>query len=83
MPYTVKYWLRHASKATREIAEDLSLEKEFWDPDSRIRRRWLVEYCRMTNTFEGFDYKTLNGLRKSFQYGIPLIFGIRIGITDS
>lgn len=67
VPYTVKYWLRHASKATREIAEDLSLEKEFWNPDSRIRRRWLVEYCRMTSTFDGFEYKTLTGLRKYFQ----------------
>ncbi|KAI1767447.1 hypothetical protein GGR53DRAFT_463345 [Hypoxylon sp. FL1150] len=69
MPYTVKYWLRHASKATREIAEDLSLEKEFWDPESRIRRRWLVEYCRMTNTFDGFDYKTLNGLHIASSVG--------------
>ncbi|KAI0169704.1 hypothetical protein GGR52DRAFT_478508 [Hypoxylon sp. FL1284] len=62
LPYTVKYWLRHASKATREIAEDLSLEKEFWNPESRIRRRWLVEYCRMTSTFDEFDYKTMTGL---------------------
>lgn len=27
--YTVKHWLRHASKATHEISEDLSKEDEF------------------------------------------------------
>ncbi|KAL7625799.1 hypothetical protein AAE478_005022 [Parahypoxylon ruwenzoriense] len=69
MPYTVKYWLRHASKATREIAEDLSLEENFWGPDSRVRHRWLVEYCRMTNVFDGFDYKTLTGLHIASSVG--------------
>ncbi|KAK8002173.1 hypothetical protein PG991_014395 [Apiospora marii] len=52
MPYTVKHWLRHASKATYEIAEDLSIEDDFWSPDSRIRRRWLIEYHRLTNSLE-------------------------------
>ncbi|KAI1104890.1 hypothetical protein F4804DRAFT_169711 [Jackrogersella minutella] len=69
LPYTVKYWLRHASKATREIAEDLSLEESFWKPDSIIRHRWLVEYCRMTNTFDSFDYKTLTGLHIAASVG--------------
>ncbi|KAI0015385.1 ankyrin repeat-containing domain protein [Xylariomycetidae sp. FL0641] len=62
MPYTVKYWLRHASKATREIAETLSLEDAFWNLESRIRHRWLAEYCRMTGTFDTYDYKSLTGL---------------------
>ncbi|KAK7955272.1 hypothetical protein PG988_015966 [Apiospora saccharicola] len=52
MPYTVKHWLRHASKATYDIAEDLSVEEDFWNPDSRIRRRWLIEYHRLTNSLE-------------------------------
>ncbi|KAI1772887.1 hypothetical protein F4818DRAFT_127843 [Hypoxylon cercidicola] len=84
MPYTVKHWLRHASKATREIAEDLSLEKEFWNPDSRIRRRWLVEYCRMTSTFEGFDYKTLTGLHIASSVGFRELVAalIRNGYED-
>lgn len=52
MPYTVKHWLRHASKATYDIAEDLSVEADFWSPESRIRRRWLIEYHRLTNSLE-------------------------------
>ncbi|KAI1377216.1 hypothetical protein F4677DRAFT_415636 [Hypoxylon crocopeplum] len=84
MPYTVKYWLRHASKATREIAEDLSLEHEFWKPDSRIRRRWLVEYCRMTSTFDSFDYKTLTGLHIASSVGFRELVAalIRNGYDD-
>ncbi|KAI2623140.1 hypothetical protein GGR54DRAFT_37967 [Hypoxylon sp. NC1633] len=84
MPYTVKYWLRHASKATREIAEDLSLEQEFWKQDSLIRRRWLVEYCRMTNTFDNFDYKTLTGLHIASSVGFRELVAalIRNGYED-
>ncbi|KAK7965799.1 uncharacterized protein PG986_000076 [Apiospora aurea] len=52
MAYTVKHWLRHASKATIDIAEDLSVEQGFWEPDSRIRRRWLLEFHRLTNILE-------------------------------
>ncbi|KOS23183.1 Ankyrin-3 [Escovopsis weberi] len=62
LPYTVKHWLHHASKATLEIAEDLSLEEDFWRPGSIIRHRWMVEYSRMTTTLDGFDYKTMTGL---------------------
>lgn len=58
LPYTVKHWLHHASKATLEIAEDLSLEEDFWKPGSIIRHRWIVEHSRMTTTLDGFDYKT-------------------------
>lgn len=55
--YMVKHWLHHASKATTEIAEDLSLEEEFWSQNSPIpiRRRWLVEYERLTRAFDDFD----------------------------
>ncbi|KAI0849064.1 hypothetical protein F5Y00DRAFT_236514 [Daldinia vernicosa] len=84
LPYTVKYWLRHASKATREIAEDLSLEEDFWKSDSKIRHRWLVEYCRMTSTFDGFDYKTLTGLHIAASVGFRELVAalIRNGYED-
>ncbi|KAI1503617.1 hypothetical protein F5X99DRAFT_99738 [Biscogniauxia marginata] len=67
--YAVKNWLRHASKATREIAEDLSLEEDFWIPGARIRRRWLLEYYRMTSTFDDFEIKTLGGLHIAASIG--------------
>jgi hypothetical protein len=51
----VKHWLHHASKATAEIAEDLSLEEDFWKKGSLIRWRWLMEYERLTEKFENFD----------------------------
>ncbi|KAI1326816.1 hypothetical protein F5Y16DRAFT_218338 [Xylariaceae sp. FL0255] len=69
LPYAVKHWLRHASKATLEIAEDLSLEEEFWKSDSRIRRNWLNEYCNMTTTLDGFDRTTLSGLHVAAALG--------------
>ncbi|KAH0492017.1 hypothetical protein TgHK011_003415 [Trichoderma gracile] len=69
LAYTVKHWLHHASNATLEIAEDLSLEDDFWKPDSTIRRRWMIEYARMTTTFDDFDYKTLNGLHVAASIG--------------
>ncbi|KAI0883239.1 uncharacterized protein GGS22DRAFT_168217 [Annulohypoxylon maeteangense] len=84
LPYTVKYWLRHASKATREIAEDLSLEESFWKPDSIIRHRWLVEHCRMTNVFENYDYKTMTGLHIAASIGFRELVAalIRNGYQD-
>ncbi|KAI1414542.1 hypothetical protein F5Y13DRAFT_197539 [Hypoxylon sp. FL1857] len=84
LPYTVKYWLRHASKATREIAEDLSVEESFWSPDSLIRHRWLVEYCRMTNNFDNFDYKSLTGLHIAASVGFRELVAalIRNGYQD-
>jgi hypothetical protein len=54
LAYMVKHWLHHASKATIEIAEGLSLEKEFWKPGSLIQRRWLIEYDRLTEQFKDF-----------------------------
>ncbi|KAK0757534.1 hypothetical protein N5P37_010261 [Trichoderma harzianum] len=69
LAYTVKHWLHHASNATLEIAEDLSFEDDFWKPDSTIRRRWMIEYARMTTTFDNFDYKTLNGLHVAAAIG--------------
>jgi hypothetical protein len=47
--------LHHASKATTEIAEDLSLEDEFWKANSLIRWRWLLEFERLTLAFLEFN----------------------------
>lgn len=69
LPYMVKNWLRHASKATLEIAEDLSTETDFWKPDSYIRRRWLDDYCKETDTFQYFDYTSLTGLHVAASVG--------------
>ncbi|KAI0145211.1 hypothetical protein GGR57DRAFT_481119 [Xylariaceae sp. FL1272] len=69
LPYAVKHWLRHASKATLEIAEDLSLEEDFWKPDSRIRRNWLEAYTHAMPTFNDFDHTTLNGLHIAASIG--------------
>ncbi|KAI1266477.1 hypothetical protein F5Y18DRAFT_359147 [Xylariaceae sp. FL1019] len=69
LPYAIKHWLRHASKATLEIAEDLSLEEDFWSPDSRIRRNWLEDYNHAMPTFNDFDHTTLNGLHIAASIG--------------
>ncbi|KAK6835123.1 hypothetical protein PG987_009817 [Apiospora arundinis] len=67
--YMVKYWLRHASKATFQIAEDLGAEEDFWVRESHIRRRWLIEYQRLTNTLHGFDISTWNALHVASAVG--------------
>ena len=69
LDYAVKHWLHHASKATREVAEDLSLEEDFWKPDSILRKNWLEEFERLTSTFEGFDLKGLSGLHVAASVG--------------
>ncbi|KAL2876056.1 hypothetical protein SGCOL_008760 [Colletotrichum sp. CLE4] len=61
LPYPVKHWLHHASRATLEIAEDLS-EDDFWKTESLIRYRWLVVYMSMTKVLDGFEPKELTAL---------------------
>jgi hypothetical protein len=51
LPYTVKHWLHHASKATPELAEDISHFESFWKSKSRIRLHWLKHYDYLTNAF--------------------------------
>lgn len=51
LPYTVKNWLHHASKATPELAEDISHFESFWKARSRIRLHWLKQYDYLTNAF--------------------------------
>ncbi|KAJ4303185.1 hypothetical protein N0V90_002078 [Kalmusia sp. IMI 367209] len=51
LPYMVKHWLHHASKATPDLAEEISKETIFWDKVSLIRRRWLYQYKQLSDTF--------------------------------
>ncbi|KAI1738519.1 hypothetical protein F4680DRAFT_425179 [Xylaria scruposa] len=82
LPYMIKHWLRHASKATREIAEDLSLELDFWKADSFIRRKWLEEYCHLVPTFEDFDETTLTGLHVAASLGFRQLVAALIRNSD-
>lgn len=66
--YMVKHWLRHASKATIEIAEDLSQEKDFWSRKSPLRRRWLIVYSRVTST-DDWDFDSFTALHVVASFG--------------
>lgn len=72
LPYATRYWLQHASEATRDIAERLSLEKAFWEPDSEIRHLWLTEFERLTGAFDGLVVdKRLKALHVAASVGFP------------
>jgi hypothetical protein len=60
--YAVKHWLSHASQATEDIAEALSLEEKFWEGGSVLRRRWLTEHNRLTDSFKYYGRSDLTGL---------------------
>ena len=72
-PYTVKHWLHHASKATAEVAQELSLEGEFWAPESPIRTQWLKEYTRLTSEFlrdfVNFNHASMSALHVASSIG--------------
>ncbi|PFH59149.1 hypothetical protein XA68_12752 [Ophiocordyceps unilateralis] len=67
--YSVKYWLKHASEATLEVAQQLSQEKCFWKHDSPIRRGWLDEYSQSEGTFEGMDLTAMTSLHIACSIG--------------
>ncbi|KAF3929376.1 Ankyrin-2 [Dactylella cylindrospora] len=67
--YAVKHWLHHASKATSDIAETLSQEKEFWKRDSKVRNRWLKVYASHSSSFEGITFENLTGLHVAASIG--------------
>lgn len=69
LPYMVKHWLHHASKATTEMADGLSREKDFWKPDSSIRRRWLMQFNALTDSFNEFDVKSFSALHVAASIG--------------
>lgn len=66
--YMVKHWLRHASKATFEIAEDLSQEEDFWSRASPLRRRWLIVYAHLTSA-ENWDFDSFTALHVAASFG--------------
>ncbi|KAJ4381978.1 hypothetical protein N0V85_008601 [Neurospora sp. IMI 360204] len=43
--YPIKHWLYHSSLATKEFAERMSSEDEFWSRDSIFRKKWLSAYA--------------------------------------
>ncbi|KAM3070075.1 hypothetical protein ACMFMG_003893 [Clarireedia jacksonii] len=63
LSYMVKNWLKHGGRATTGFADDLSLDEEFWEPGSLIKRRWLVEYKRNTKEFEYEDLGKMNAVQ--------------------
>ncbi|KAK0732102.1 hypothetical protein B0H67DRAFT_679597 [Lasiosphaeris hirsuta] len=42
--YSIEHWVSHAKLATKELAERISCEEDFWEMHSVVRRRWLGEY---------------------------------------
>jgi hypothetical protein len=69
LPYMVTHWLHHASKATAEMAENLSKEEEFWKPKSYIRGRWLDQYESLTKAYDGLDHKSMSALHVAASIG--------------
>ena len=72
LPYATKNWLRHASEGPPDIAERLSQERAFWEPESKIRLQWLVEYDKLTGAFNDFLVDTsLKALHIAASVGFP------------
>ncbi|RBA22188.1 hypothetical protein FPRO05_00535 [Fusarium proliferatum] len=69
LAYAVTHWLSHASQATADLAEALSLEEKFWQADSIIRRRWLTEHNRLTGSFAYYAREKLTGLHVAATIG--------------
>lgn len=51
LPYMAKHWLRHASKATPDLADELSLDQRLWKKVSLVRQRWLSQYQALSDNF--------------------------------
>ncbi|KAK6330555.1 hypothetical protein TWF718_002755 [Orbilia javanica] len=67
--YAIKHWLHHASKATTDIAENLSQEEDFWKEESVVRKKWLVAYHALTGAFDGVTLEGLTGLHVAASIG--------------
>ncbi|RVD90439.1 uncharacterized protein DFL_001404 [Arthrobotrys flagrans] len=67
--YAIKHWLHHASKATTDIAENLSQEEDFWKEESAIRKKWLVAYNTLTSAYDGVTLEGLTGLHVAASIG--------------
>lgn len=71
LDYATRYWLRHASEATLDVAEIISREKRFWEPVSAQRQRWLQEYQALTNSLLGFQFQSWKALHVAASVGFP------------
>ncbi|KAK6495994.1 hypothetical protein TWF481_002023 [Arthrobotrys musiformis] len=67
--YTIKHWLHHASKATTDIAENLSQEEDFWKEGSAVRKKWLIAYNDLTGAYDGVTLEGLTGLHVAASIG--------------
>ncbi|KAI0881635.1 ankyrin repeat-containing domain protein [Annulohypoxylon maeteangense] len=68
-PYAVKYWLRHASEATSDIAQILCGEERFWKAGSTIMSDWLKEYSKGDGSFDGVDFASWKALHVAAAIG--------------
>lgn len=76
LEYAVTHWIRHASKATLEMADNLVVEhEEFWTAGSLIRRRWLTQFYRLTKNLKDSYY--LSDVREWTAIQIVSAFGFR------
>lgn len=71
LDYATRYWLRHASEATLDVAEIISREKLFWEPGSAQRQRWLEEYHALTNSLLEFEFRSWKALHVAASVGFP------------
>lgn len=73
LKYVTKHWLRHASKATDEVAELLSQEDVFWDLNSPVRMLWLREYRKVggLSSFKRLRLEGLSALHVASSVGFP------------
>lgn len=69
LDYATRYWMRHASDATLDVAEIISREILFWKPDSELRKLWLQEYEALTGLLRGFGFVTWKALHVAASVG--------------
>ncbi|KAK0630722.1 ankyrin repeat-containing domain protein [Bombardia bombarda] len=68
--YPIKHWLDHASKATPEFADKISVEDDFWEVESEVRRNWLRVYTHLGgDNLKLVDTKLSTGLHTAASLG--------------
>ena len=73
LPYIVKYWIRHAALGSKDVAYDLvvSDDNDFWVKDSKLRRRWLLEFTRLDGRLADMPFHSHSGLHVAASVGFP------------
>lgn len=73
LAYTVKYWLKHAEKANKDLCEELTVADKsgFWGKDSDVRRRWLLEFTRLDGRLKDMPFWSHSGLHIAASIGFP------------